>query len=112
MLSSNGQVIDKVDFRNIGMLYNSPHARFDRDVRSGPGQERIDISWWSFNLYRVIATNYSGSGLMTFESIRCKITIGAEQMLLNFPSTLSGTSHEWHIAELVVVDGIPTIKAL
>lgn len=112
MLSSNGQVIDKVDFRNVGMLYHSPHVRFDRDVRSGPGQERIDISWWSFNQYRVIATNYSGTGLMTFESIRCKITIGAEEMLLNFPSTLSGTSHEWHIAELVVCDGIPTIKAL
>lgn len=112
MISSSGQVVDTVDFRNKGALDITPFALFDSDVRSGPGKERIDISRWSFNRYRVKATNYSGSGLMTFDSLRCHITIGAEQVLLNFPSRLSGTSHEWLIAELVVCNGIPTIKVL
>lgn len=112
MISSSGQVINTVDFRNRGAVDASPFSCFDCDVRTGPGKERIDISRWLFSRYKVIATNYSRTGMMTSESLRCQIVIGAERMQLHFPSKLSGTSVEWHIAELVVCNGIPTVKAL
>ncbi|MEN3160332.1 hypothetical protein ABC502_18320 [Alkalimonas sp. NCh-2] len=112
MISSSGQVINTVDFRNRGAVDASPFSCFDCDVRTGPGKERIDISRWLFSRYKVIATNYSRTGMMTSESLRCQIVIGAERMQLHFPSKLSETSIEWHIAELVVCNGIPTVKVL
>jgi hypothetical protein len=112
IISLSGQVLGVVDFRNKGFLDVAPFARFDSDVRSGPGKERIDISRWSSDCYRVIVTNYSEAGVMAPSSLSCKIVVGAEQVLMNFPSTQSGTSREWQVAEIVVYNGSAKVKAL
>lgn len=108
----SGDILDTVDFRNHGSLDSVPFARLKNDVRTGPGKERIDISRWSFDVYRVLVTNYSEVGVMTPSSLSCKINVGDEQVLLKFPLAHNGKLREWQAAEILICNGSARIKAL
>lgn len=109
VLDSDNQKMHSIDFHNKGSLDTSPYARLNGDERYGPGQERIDISRWSFSKYELIATNYSKSGLMTPNTLYCDIMIDNRLLRLPCPEGLEATCYEWRICELIIRDGIPTI---
>ena len=109
VISPDGSVIKSIDFRNHGALDALPYARFEEDVREGPGSECIDISRWYFSRYELLATNYSGSGQMTPQALHCSINTAKETTVLHYPATLPATGDEWKIAELHVSDGVATV---
>ena len=103
IFDSNGQA-KRIDFSMLGDLAYLPFARLEKDVRRGPGEERIDISAWHFNRYALVATNYSKTGRLGPENLACTITIGSEATVLNCP--ILGSATEWRIAIIDVVSGV------
>lgn len=103
IVGSQGEVIESVDYTRKGAIDAPPFARFEEDVRQGPGQERIDIGAWRFARYQLVATNYSKSGRMNAKSLSCTIVTADELLELRCPDGLD--SFEWKIAELCVDNG-------
>jgi hypothetical protein len=112
VVSRDGRVIESIDFRTSGALDAHPFARFDNDVREGPGAERIDISAWRFSRYELVATNYSKSGRMTPQGLHCSIVTDQGTTVLHYPAALQATCYEWKIAELHVSNGVGTLRSL
>lgn len=112
VIDPDGQCRQSVDFRNKGVLDAPPFAFFDKDVRDGPGLERIDISAWHFSRYELIATNYSKSGQMTPQALCCSIVTDKGVTQLRCPADLGRTCYEWKIAELIVSNDVVTIVPL
>ncbi|MCU0070199.1 hypothetical protein N8H71_01280 [Pseudomonas koreensis] len=108
VVNPDGSVTESIDFRNHGALDALPYARFEEDVRSGPGSERIEISRWYFSRYELIATNYSKAGQMTPQALHCNIET-AQGTAVYYPNAISAVGNEWKIAELHVNDGVATV---
>jgi len=109
VIEPNGQVTMSIDYRCAGALDGPPFACFGKDVRVGPGMERIDISAWHFNRYKLVATNYSETGLMKPQTLHCSIVTETGQTQLHCPEGLAATCYEWSIAELLVSNGVVNI---
>lgn len=109
VIGSDGQITESVDFRTRGALDVPPFALFDNDVRKGPGEEHIDVRIWYFNRYELIATNYSKSGQMSPEGLRCRIVTPLGETILKYAAGSAPTKHEWKIADLHATDGVVTI---
>lgn len=105
----HGEVAQFIDFSSRGSLDTLPFAQLDQDVREGPGMECINISAWHFAHYELIATNYSQTGDMTPEALRCLIITNQGMVLIRYPKMLSTTAHKWKIADLYVDGGVVTV---
>lgn len=110
VIGPDGQSTLSINFKYKGELASAPFVRFDEDIRQGPGCERIDVRAWYFDRYELIATNYSGSGQMTPQALRCRIVTARETITLHCPAGLAASCHEWRIAELIVNGGVPDIR--
>jgi hypothetical protein len=104
VLDAGGRITEVVDYRHEGSLEAPPFAHFVGDVRSGPGEERIDIGAWHFARYALVATNYSKSGDMGPINLRCDVVTTSGLTSLRCPATLGAGKHEWQIAELRVTN--------
>ena len=111
-LASDGSEVVSIDFRNTGALDGYPFVQLGDDCREGPGHERIEISAWQFERYHLIARNYSMTGQMRPQNLRCTIAIGRDVRVLDGPATTGPDHYEWRIAELTVRDGIPSIQPM
>lgn len=111
-LAAEGSQVVSIDFRNTGALDGYPFIQFGDDCREGPGNERIEVSAWHFERYHLIARNYSMSGHMRPDNLRCTIAIGRDVRILDGPATAGPDRYEWRIAEITVRDGIPSIQPM
>ena len=112
VLGPDGTEATSIDYREPGSLNSFPFALCSRDVRTGPGEERIDVGAWHFRRYRLVATNFSRSGRMGPHSLRCEIATPSGLTRLSCPADLGTTPHEWRIAEIAVEGGVPTVLPL
>lgn len=108
-LTSDAREVVSIDFRNTGALNGYPFVQFGSDCRVGPGHERIEIAAWTFDRYHLIARNYSRSGQMCPENLRCTIAIGRDVRILECPAAAGTDPYEWRIAEISVRDGVPSL---
>ncbi len=95
--------IERIDFSSQGDLLHHPYACLERDMREGPGEERIDIGAWHGKRYTLVATNFTGTGELGPEHLACSVTIGSDHTEIPCPPL--GTKSEWRIAVIDVVDG-------
>lgn len=109
ILGPEGEITQSIDFRDKGALDGPPFARLDMDTMRGPGVERIDISAWHFGRYALVATNFSKTGAMTPQALRCSIVTDKGATHLYCPAGLLPTCYEWTIAELHVRAGSVTV---
>jgi hypothetical protein len=112
LLTVDGGEAVSIDFRNTGTLDGYPFVKLGDDCREGPGHERIEISAWHFERYHLIARNYSMSGQMRPDNLRCTIAIGRDVRVLEGPATAGPDRNEWRIADLTVRDGIPSVQPM
>lgn len=108
-LTSDGREVVSIDFSSKGALNGYPFVQFGKDCRVGPGHERIEISAWHFDRYHLIARNYSRSGQMCPDNLRCTIAIGRDVRVLECPAAAGTDPYEWRIAEICVRDGVPSL---
>jgi len=99
VFDKTGQQASGVDFRNAGDLRLPPFAKLQQDVRSGPGEEIIDITGWPYACYDIIVTDYSKSGRMRTGSVYCEIMIGPARWRFEFP-TNDTDALEWQVASI------------
>jgi len=109
-IDSSGRTVDQINYGQIGCLTSPPFALLDADVRQGPGVERIDVSSWHFNRYELVATNFSGVGVMTPQSLECRVETPEGTTMLRCPTGLPASQCKWRIAEIFVRDGSITIQ--
>ena len=110
ILGPDGDATESVDFRHLGDLTEPPFARLESDVKAGPGEERLDISAWHYSRYTLVATNFSKTGQMTPNNLRCEIRIDQRTTILQCP--VPGRGHVWNIAELTIQGGIVNVTPL
>lgn len=109
IVDPHGKIAHCIDFSRKGRLDAPPFAQFDQDIRKGPGVERIVISAWHFDHYELIATNYSRTGWLTPDALRCRIFTDQGETVIQYPKTLASTTHEWKIADLHVCGDVVTV---
>jgi hypothetical protein len=102
--------VERIDFNEQGDLAQPPFARLEKDVRQGPGEERIDISLWYGQRYRIMARNFSNTGELGPRNLACVINLGITSSELQCPALGDGT--EWKIGELIVENGKATLQDL
>lgn len=109
VIDPDGRVTESIDYRRSGTLDGPPFARFVEDIRSGPGQERIDIGAWHFDRYALVATNYSESGEIGPSNLRCDVVTSTGLTRLSCPAKMGAGCYKWQIAELRVRNGLVTV---
>lgn len=109
VIDQDGDVTESIDYRQEGTLNGPPFARFVEDIRSGPGQERIEIGAWYFDRYALVATNYSERGEIGPSNLRCDVVTSTGLTQLSCPANLGAGCNKWKIAELRVCNGLVTV---
>ncbi|MFY7926325.1 MAG: hypothetical protein ACOVN5_10980 [Aquidulcibacter sp.] len=90
-----------ISFRN--RMDSSTDVTLSEDIRSGPGQETLDINSWRCSKYDIYVHNYSGAPLLARSTARVEVQIGDQSW--EFFSPVGESGAWWHVCVVAPLEG-------
>jgi hypothetical protein len=75
-------------------------------MRSGPGQEALNINSWKGSKYDIYIHNYSGAPLLARSTARVEVQIGDQSW--EFFAPVGGNGAWWHVCAIAPLEGTVT----
>lgn len=84
----------------------SADVTLSEDIRSGPGQETLDINSWKGSKYDIYVHNYSGAPLLARSTAWVEVRIGDQSW--EFFAPTGGNGAWWHVCVVTPLEGTVT----